>query len=75
MKLFLEALAHPVDRDLGIRLEIAREGRQELLFDRFCLRPILEANETGVRIDQFLGGPIEERDGFRLELADSESGG
>ena len=42
---------------------------------RLRLRPILEPNETGVRIDQLLGGPIEEGDGFRLELADSEPGG
>jgi hypothetical protein len=75
MKLLLEALAHSVDRDLGKRLDIARERSEELLFDRPRLRPILEPNKAGVRINQFFARPIEQRDGFRLELVHSEPGG
>ena len=75
VELFLEALAHPVDRDFDGGLEVAREGRQELLFDRPCLRPILEADQAGIRIDQLLARPIDESDRFRLELIEREGGG
>src|SRR5262249_17500392 len=74
VQLFLEALAHAVDGNLDGRFEIARKRRQELLFERSRLSPILEADESGIRIDQPLAGPVNERDGSRLEPIDSKLG-
>ena len=43
-----------------------------MLLDRLRLRPVLEANEARIRIDQLVARPIDERDGVRLELLDAE---
>ena len=75
VQFFLEALAHAVDGGFDVWLEIARKGRQELLFERSRLRPILKPDEAGVRIDQLLAWSIEERDGFRRKRIDREGGG
>ena len=74
VELFLEALAHTVDGGLHRRFEITRKRRQKLLFDRSGLRPVLEADETDIRIDQFVAGPVDERNRFRLEPFDGECG-
>src|SRR5262249_36158146 len=67
-------LEHAVDGGLDSGLEIARKGGEELLFDRLCLRPVLESNEPGVRVDQFLARTVEKRDRLRLDLLDGETG-
>src|SRR5262249_17715049 len=74
VQLFFDALAHAVDGQFDLRLDIARKRGQELFFNRPCLRPVLKANESGVRIDDLLAGPIDERDGLGLEPIDSEGG-
>src|SRR5436190_17362147 len=51
MQLLLDALAHSIDCHLDIGLDIARKRGEELLLDRSRLRPILEANKSGIRID------------------------
>src|SRR5205807_2712511 len=74
VQLFFDALTHPLDGDLDIRLDIAREGAQKLLFDRPCLRPVLKPNKSGIRIDELLAGAVEEGDGLRVETIDGEGG-
>ena len=74
VELFLEALAHAVDGDLHRWFDVARKRRQELLFERSRLRPVLKADESDIRVDQFVAGSIDERNGFRLEPFDRERG-
>ena len=74
VELFPDALAHPVDRDLDHRLDVARKRAQELLLDGARLRPVLEAHETRVRIDQLVARLVDESDRPRLQLVDGEPG-
>ena len=68
MQFFLDALAHPVDRDLDVGLDVARKGREELLLERPACAQSSKRIRPGIGIDELLARPVHEQDDLRLEL-------
>ena len=62
------APAGAVDDDLDVRLGVPGIKADELLLDRACLCPVLEAHEPDRRVNQVVAGLVGKHDRPRLEL-------
>src|SRR6516165_6911730 len=66
VQLLPDALAYAVDRGLDVRLDIARKRCEKLLLDRPRMRPVLEADQPGIWINQLLARSVGEEDRLGL---------